>query len=98
MVEIVWTAPAVAELDAIGDYIAFENKTAAQILVRRIFSRFEQLAHFPKSGSRLPEWPDSVYRQIVVKPCRIFYRQDGKRVFIVFVMRNERLLKKAFLR
>ena len=97
MAEIVWTEPALEELDAIADYIAFDNPTAALGLVRRIFLRVEQLARFPKLGSRVPEWPTSVYRQLLINPCRVFYRQEGNKVFIVFVMRHERLLKMGFL-
>ena len=97
MVEIIWTDPALAELDTVADYIAFDNPKAAQRLVRRIFSGVEQLARFPKSGSKVPEWPRSAYRQLVIKPCRVFYRCEGKKVFIVFVMRSERLFQKKFL-
>jgi len=97
MAEIVWTEPALAELDAIADYFAFDNAWAAARLVQRIFSRVEQLARFPRSGSRVPELPKSKYRQLVIKPCRIFYRQEGSRVFIVFVMRSERLFREEFL-
>jgi len=88
----------VAELDAIADYIAFDDPTAASRLVQRIVSRVQQLSRFPKSGSRVPEWPKSVYRQLVISPCRVFYRFEEKQVFIVFVMRHERLLRKSFLK
>ena len=49
MVEIVWTEPALSDLDAIADFIALENPVAAQKLVRRIFEHVEQLAAHPKS-------------------------------------------------
>ena len=52
----------------------------------------------PASGSRVPELPKSVYRQLVVKPCRVFYRREGGRAFIVFVIRGERLFRKEFLK
>jgi toxin ParE1/3/4 len=97
MAEIIWTEPALAELDAIADYIALDKPAAARRLVQRVFSSVEQLAHFPASGSRVSELPKSVYRQLVVKPCRIFYRHEGDRVFVVFVMRGERLFQKEFL-
>jgi toxin ParE1/3/4 len=97
MAEIVWTEPALAELDAIADYIALDNPSAASRLVQRIFSSVEQLGPFPKSGSRVPEIPRSTYRQLVIKPCRVFYRHEGDRVYIVFVMRSERLFRKVFL-
>ena len=39
MAEIVWTEPALSDLDAIADYIALDNPRA---LVRRVFLHVEQ--------------------------------------------------------
>jgi toxin ParE1/3/4 len=97
MAQIIWTKPALAELDAIADYIALDKPKAAHRLVRRVFSLVEQLGRFPASGSRVPELTKSVYRQLVVNPCRIFYRHEEDRVFITCVMRVERLFRKEFL-
>ena len=44
MAQIVWTEPALNDLDAIADYIALESPTAAAELVRRVFAHVEQLA------------------------------------------------------
>ena len=82
MVEIVWTEPALAELDAIADYIALDKPSAANRFVQRVFSSVERLGLFPESGSRIPEMRKSAYRQLVIAPCRIFYRLEGKRLFI----------------
>ena len=97
MAEIVWSEPALADLDAIADYIALENPVAAAELVKRIFGHIEQLADHPESGSRPQELGKSRYRQIVEPPCRVFYRYDGHKVFILHVMRSERLLRKSKL-
>lgn len=97
MAEVVWSEPALADLEAIADYIALENRVAASELVRRVVWHIEQLARHPESGSRVPELGRSRYRQIVEPPCRIFYRHDGKRVFILHVMRSERLLRRSRL-
>ncbi|MEA5149962.1 type II toxin-antitoxin system RelE/ParE family toxin [Xanthomonas arboricola] len=94
MAEIVWSEPAVADLDAIADYIALEDAAAAAALVRRVFAHVEQLAEHPENGSRPQELKRSRYRQIVEPPCRVFYRVDGQRVVVVHVMRSERLLRK----
>lgn len=93
MVEIIWTEPALDDLDAIGDYIAIEDPIAAQRLVRRVFRHVEQLEAHPQSGSQPPELSGSRYRQIIEPPCRVFYRYDGERVLILHVMRSERLLE-----
>jgi len=39
MAKIVWTEPALNDLDAIADYIALDNPHAARELVRRVRSR-----------------------------------------------------------
>lgn len=97
MVEIVWTEPAVGDLDAIADYIAIENPAAAAELVRRVLHHVEQLAAHPESGSRPLELKRSRYRQIIEPPCRVFYRCDGMMVIVLHVMRSERLLRVAKL-
>jgi plasmid stabilization system protein ParE len=97
MAEIVWSEPALADLDAIADYIALENSVAAEEFVKRVFGHVEQLIDHPNSGSRPQELGRSRYRQIVEMPCRVFYRHDGHKVFILHVMRSERLLRKGLL-
>ena len=99
MAQIVWTEPAVADLEAIADYIALENLSAARALVQRIVQHVGQLTDHPESGSRPKELGSRTrYRQIVEPPCRIFYRFDGKRVFVLHVMRTERLLRRSALK
>lgn len=68
MVEIIWTEPALDDLDAIGDYIAIEAPVAAQRLVRRVFRHVEQLEAHTQSGSQPPELSGSRYRQIIEPP------------------------------
>ncbi|MBV2129337.1 type II toxin-antitoxin system RelE/ParE family toxin [Arsukibacterium indicum] len=96
MAEVIWTEPALQELEAIAEYIALDNPAAASELVKAVFDKTERLEHFPKSGRIPPELPDSVYREVVVPPCRIFYREDEQRVLVLFVMREERQLR-AFM-
>ncbi len=97
MAEIIWSEPALSDLDAIADYIALENPIAAAALMKRVIKHVEQLADHPESGSRPQELKRSRYRQIIEPPCRIFYRYDGHTLFILHVMRTERLLRKGRL-
>ena len=98
MAQVIWTEPALNDLDAIADYIAIENPVAAAELVRIVFEHVEQLEAHPESGSRPPELKRSRYRQIVEPPCKIFYRYDGETVLVLFVMRSEQLLRKRMLK
>ena len=98
MAQVIWTEPALSDLDAIGDYITLQNPEAAAFLVARIIEHVGQLEAHPESGSRPVELKRSRYRQIIEPPCRVLYRYDGKSVFILHVMRSERLLRPARLR
>lgn len=99
MAEIIWTEPAIADLEEIADHIALDNPEAALALVRRVFKHLEQLVSNQESGSIPPELrPSKTYRQIVEAPCRVFYRTRGDQIFIVHVMRGERLLRRTKLR
>ena len=89
MVDIIWTEPALADLDAIADYIAIENPAAAAEFVQRV----DQLQAHPRSGSKVPELPGSRYRQLVEPPCRMFHRTDRQAVYILHIMRSERLFR-----
>lgn len=97
MVKIVWTEPALDQLDEIAEYIGLDNPVAARELVVKVFKKVDRLEQFPNSGREAPELPDSVYREVICNPCRIFYRCEGKKVLILHVMRDEMQLRKYLL-
>ena len=97
MAQIVWTDPALSDLEAIADYIALDNPAAAQQLVRRIFEDVDQLEAFSDSGSKPPELKGWAYRQIVEPPCRVFYRHERQVVYILHVIRSEQRLRRTRL-
>ena len=89
---MIWAAPALADLDEIAEYIALDDRSAAIRYVRKVFDTVDRLKRFPNSGRRPAELPATRYREVVVPPCRVFYREEGDTVFILYVMRSERLL------
>jgi toxin ParE1/3/4 len=92
MARLIWTEPALSDLEAITEYIALDKPAAARRYVQRVFAAVERLILFPRSGSIPPEIPHLPYRQVIVPPCRIFYRTEGPNILIVFVMRSEQRL------
>jgi addiction module RelE/StbE family toxin len=90
---IIWTEPALHDLDEIADYISLDKPVAATRFVQRVFERIEQLATHPKSGSVPAELKGTQYRQLVIPPVRIFYRAQNDAVYIVYIMRGERLFR-----
>lgn len=97
MAEVVWTNPALDQLEEIAEYIALDKPAAASNLVKSVFSSVDQLEQFPESGHVPAELPGSIYRELYVSPCRIFYRLDDDIVLIIHVMREERQLRKLLL-
>ncbi len=97
MAQIIWTEPALLELNDIAEYIALDKPDAASHLVQTVFSKTERLEEFPESGRSPPELKKSRYKEIIVGPCRIFYRVDKDKVYILYVMRSERKLRQYLL-
>ncbi len=97
MARLIWAAPALTDVNEIAEYIALDDRTAATRYVRKVFDTVDRLKQFPNSGRRPEELPDSRYREVVVPPCRVFYRAEAESVFILYVMRSERLLRTHLL-
>jgi toxin ParE1/3/4 len=94
MARIIWADPAIHDLDAIADYIALENARAARGLVHEVLAAVERLQKFPRIGSLPNELMGLPYRQLIVSPCRIFYRVEKKVIYIVHVLRGEQFVRR----
>ena len=97
MAQIIWTEPALLDLEEIAEYIALDKINAAKRFVQKVFSSTDRLKQFPESGRKPPELEDSRYREIIVGPCRVFYRMQKTKMYIHYVMRSERKLRKYLL-
>ena len=97
MARLIWTEPALNDLQTMAEYIALDKPNAAQRFIQKVFAAVERLARFPRSGAVPSELPRLPYRQIVVPPCRIFYRPNGDDLVIIFVMRSEQLIQPEML-
>ena len=97
MAQIIWTEPALLDIDAVAEYIALDKPSAANNFVKNVFSTVDRLEQFPESGRKPPEFKKSRYREIIVDPCRVFYRIEKEKIYILYVMRSERQLRKYLL-
>jgi len=97
MAKVVWTEPALQDLNEIAEYIALDKVDAAKKLVQKIFSATDKLEDFPNIGRKPPELRKTKYLELVVNPCRIFYREEKEIVYILFIMRSERQLRNYIL-
>ena len=98
MAEVVWSEQALDDLENIAAYIALDKPTAAQEFVQKVFDRVDKLEIQPESGRRPQELGrKSIYRELVIGPCRLFYRLEKEKLLIVHVMRSERELRRYLL-
>lgn len=97
MAGIIWTDPALNNLNEVAEYIALTHPIAAKALVRSIFDKVTRLEEHPESGKTPDELPNLDYRELVINPCRVFYKIENNHVYILHVMRQERDLRRFLL-
>lgn len=85
-----WTHRAIADLDAIGDYIARDAPAAAERWLTRLIGAAERAARVPLAGRRVPELPRDDIREVLLRSYRIVYRVDGDGVTILTVFEGHR--------
>lgn len=93
MAKVSWTAQALFDLEAIGDFIARDAPSFAQVFVDRIFDAVKRLEAFPKSGRVVPESNRDNIREIIFGSYRIVYLVNEDEVSILTVFHSSRLLK-----
>ena len=96
--KLVWTAPALEDLDELAAWFALESPTAASDLVLRALAAVERLVRFPASGRWVPELSGRVHREVIVAPLRLIYRREKSSVLIVHVTRGEQRLRRRRLK
>lgn len=92
--EVLLTADAVGDLEALYGYIAAHDAPAkAEYVLDRIGKVVETLATFPERGS----YPKELlalgvreYRQAFFKPYRLIYRVAGARVYVYLIADGRR--------
>ena len=93
MAEVIWSEPALAQLQAIVEVIALDEPEAATAVARRVFTTTDNLSSFLRLGRPIPEFPHKNYRQVWIKPCWLYYRIDDERVYVLHVRRAEKMFR-----
>ena len=87
-----WTDNAIAHLVDIYEYIARDSSIYAKRMVDRVTRRSEQIANFPMSGRKVPQYEADDIREIVEKPYRIIYRIKLDQIDVLAVVHCRQLL------
>ncbi len=86
-----FTPTAREQLLAAVEYIRRDNPSAAARFRKRVEKSVRRLSKFPQSGRALPEFPELPYRELIVAPYRLFYRIEGKTLWVVAVWHGAQL-------
>jgi plasmid stabilization system protein ParE len=92
MSKLRWTRRALADLIAIGEFIAADNPSAARAWVEKLRAQAQFAAESPRAGRIVPELAVEDVREKLVGAYRIVYRVLPDEILIVMVFEGHRLL------
>ena len=81
-----WTDTAEGHLDALYTYIAQDSPEYAKRMVDRLTRRSQQIADFPFSGRRVPEYDIDQIREVIEGPYRIIYHIKPDQIDVLAVI------------
>lgn len=93
MVEINWTARALDDLEEIAKYISKDSVRYAKLTIRTLFTSTDILIKTPRIGRVVPEFKNSLIREIIRGNYRLVYKiTSAKRIDILTVHHSARHL------
>ena len=92
MAKLIWSARAVADLDAACEYIARDSSRYAYLFAERIVAKIEAIPQHPLLGAVVPEYTRDDLRERLFQNYRIIYHTRGEAVEIVAIIHAARLL------
>ena len=87
---IVWTEPAVSDLDSIHAYISRDSTVYADSVLAEIFDASDRLIDYPESGRVVPEIDDASIRELIVGNYRVMYELCHGGIQILAVIHGAR--------
>lgn len=97
MAKLIWTEPALRQLEEIIECIALDKPDAASKVAATIFDAADNIETFRLLGRAIPEFPAPGYRQLWIRPCWIYYRLVDDDIFILHVRRAESPFRVEFI-
>jgi toxin ParE1/3/4 len=91
-VKVHWTDTAEGHLEAIYSYISLDSPQYAKQTVDRITQRSQQIAEFPLSGRKVPEYEMNQIREIFEGSYRVIYYIKPDQIDILAVIHGHQNL------
>ena len=97
MARVRWTSQGRTDLEAIGNFIARDAPSVAQVFVDHVFEAVKRLEVLPRSGRVVPEIGQEAIREILFGSYRIVYVVGEEEVNILTVFHASRPLRPSDL-
>ena len=90
--KVLWADAAVAQLEAIHDYVSQTSPEYARRIVDRLTKRSVQISAFPFSGRVVPEYELNEVREVIEGSYRIIYliKEDEGQIEVLAVIHSSR--------
>lgn len=87
-----WTDTAEDHLDAIYAFIAKDSPEYALRMVDRLTRCSQQIADFPLSGRKVPEYEMEQIREVIEGPYRIIYHIKSDQIDVLAVIHGSQTI------
>jgi addiction module RelE/StbE family toxin len=87
---LVWTRPALDDVQEIRSYIARDSRRYGRVVAERLVDAVERLREYPLSGRVVPEIGQSTLREVIEPPYRIVYRVRAQLLEVIAVVHSAR--------
>jgi toxin ParE1/3/4 len=88
--KIIWTKPAVQDIESIKAYIARDSEYYALRFVDKIIKSIDGLKEFPHRGRSVQEVDDKNVKELLFQNYRIIYRTELKQIQILTIIHGSR--------
>ena len=92
MSKLIWTEPALADLEAIYDFIAKDSEYYASSFLEEIIQQPEKLIDFPEMGRLVPETDQKNIRELIFQNYRIIYQLGDEIIMVLTIIHAKREL------
>jgi len=93
-----WSDRAQEDLRRIGDYIAADDRVAAEEWVERLIADVERAAEFPLAGRVVPEAGRQDVRELFRRTYRIVYLVDEDAIDVLTIFEGHRRFPEGVIR
>jgi toxin ParE1/3/4 len=95
---IIWSKPALQDLNSILQYIRKDSPSNAIRVFEKIEAAVKRLADFPHSGHAVAEINDPRFRENIIFKYRVIFRIKANDVEIIAVAHGARLIGSELLK